>query len=116
MQSSPASAHFLHLKSKYFPYHTILKYPPFYAPPLLWETYVSYPYKTTGKIKVLYFYLWEETGIQKALNRMHAINICISHTQNSLAEKYSLMLEHFHPNFRSLQTYPWYSWVLCKFR
>jgi hypothetical protein len=43
MQSSSASRHFLPLRSKYFPQHPVLKH----------------PYKTTGKIIVLYILIFK---------------------------------------------------------
>jgi hypothetical protein len=40
------------LQSKYSPQHPVLKYPQF-VPPLMLET-MLHPYRTTGKIMVLY--------------------------------------------------------------
>jgi hypothetical protein len=44
MQSSPASRHFLSLRSKYSPPHPVLKHHQ-YVLPLVWETYLMYEHK-----------------------------------------------------------------------
>jgi hypothetical protein len=50
MQSSPASLHFLTLRSKYSPQPPVLRHPQ----SVFFPYQVSHPYKTTGKIMVLY--------------------------------------------------------------
>jgi hypothetical protein len=53
MQSSPASRHFLPLKSKYSPQHSVLKHPRSMFSLSLRDK-VSQPYDTAGKVIVLY--------------------------------------------------------------
>jgi hypothetical protein len=50
MQSSPASRHFLSLRSKYSPQNLVLKYN--LCSSLSVRDHISHPYKTTGKIIV----------------------------------------------------------------
>jgi hypothetical protein len=54
MQSSPASHHFIPLRSKYSPEHPVLSNTlNLYSSPSVRDQ-VSHPHKTTGKIMVLY--------------------------------------------------------------
>jgi hypothetical protein len=56
MQSSPASCPFLSLRSKYSPQHPVLKH--------AWDG-VSHPYKTRGKIMVLYILIFMFSEIRR---------------------------------------------------
>jgi len=53
-QSSAVSRHFLHLKCIYYPEHPVLIHYQLCSYPSVVD---SYPFKTTGKIISLYFYL-----------------------------------------------------------
>jgi hypothetical protein len=57
MQSSPASRHFLPLRSKYSPWHSVLKHPQSCSS-ISVRDQVSYPHKITGKITVLYILIF----------------------------------------------------------
>jgi len=61
MQSSPASCHFLLLRSKYSPQHPVLKKPPsvLCCSSRSVRDQVSSPYKTTSEIMVLYILIFK---------------------------------------------------------
>jgi hypothetical protein len=63
----PSSRYVLPLRSKYLPHNPTLEHSSF-VPPSMWHT-VSHPCKTTGKITVLYIFIfifvvskWEDKG------------------------------------------------------
>jgi hypothetical protein len=58
MQFPPISCHMIPLRSKYSLQHPVLKLS-VYVPPLMLKTkFLSHPYRTTGKIIVLYILIF----------------------------------------------------------
>jgi hypothetical protein len=58
MEFSPTSYHFIPLQSIYSPQHPVLKHPPFMFL-LMSRNLVPHPYRTKGKIIVLYILIFK---------------------------------------------------------
>jgi hypothetical protein len=76
MQSSPASCHFLSLRSKYSPQHPVLKHRPICVLPLVWETKFHTHTKTTYERRNINTLLSGSQNFRKHRSRL--LSLCFN--------------------------------------